>query len=146
MQWQVLGPLHWRIQYPLHKFRDSAVLLHLKEKGHSFGYVNVPVLDWEARWFEREVNLWPRPSMYTEQPSSWLFIIIYLPVLKSLPTVGTSNSTHTIFQVTSHVRVGQCLTVASPKTSSGNDPYLFSHLSSRVLEAGNWRSSRPLCL
>ena len=36
--------------------QDSAVHLHLKEKGHSFDDSNVRILDREDRWFERGVK------------------------------------------------------------------------------------------
>ncbi|KAE8588439.1 hypothetical protein XENTR_v10022544 [Xenopus tropicalis] len=36
--------------------QDSAVSLHLKEKGHSFEDSNVHILDREDRWFERGVK------------------------------------------------------------------------------------------
>lgn len=36
--------------------QDSAVHLHLKEKGHTFQDADVHVLDKEGRWFERRVK------------------------------------------------------------------------------------------
>ena len=33
--------------------QDSAVHLHIKEKGHSYEHENVHVVDTEDRWFER---------------------------------------------------------------------------------------------
>ncbi|XP_012811622.2 uncharacterized protein LOC105946468, partial [Xenopus tropicalis] len=36
--------------------QDSAVFLHLKDKGHSFENSNVQILDKESRWFERGVK------------------------------------------------------------------------------------------
>ena len=35
---------------------ESAVYLHLKEKGHSFEDIDVHILDREDRWFERGVK------------------------------------------------------------------------------------------
>ena len=36
--------------------KDSAVYLHLKDKGHSFDDHNVHILDRENMWFERGVR------------------------------------------------------------------------------------------
>ena len=45
---------HWRSSF---SGQDSAVHLHLKEKGHSFeDFRNVHVLDREDRWYEKGVK------------------------------------------------------------------------------------------
>ncbi|CAI5693976.1 unnamed protein product [Oreochromis niloticus] len=70
--------------------QDSAVHLHLKDKGHSFEDANVHILDREDRWFERGVKEaiyvhCERPSLNRGGGLRHQLSAIYNPVLSSLP-------------------------------------------------------------
>ena len=47
--------------------QDSAVHLHVKEKGHSVDDSNVHILDREERWFDRRVK--EAIYVHSEKPS-----------------------------------------------------------------------------
>ena len=67
---EIKQPLHGRMAQHRRATslgQDSAVHLHLKEKGHSFEDSNVQVLDGEDRWFEREVK--EAIHVHLEKPS-----------------------------------------------------------------------------
>lgn len=71
--------------------QDSAVHLHLNDKGHSFQDENVHILAREDRWFERGVKeaifvTKEKPSLNRGGGLRYQLPHIYKPILKSLPT------------------------------------------------------------
>ncbi|XP_070401553.1 heparan sulfate 2-O-sulfotransferase 1 isoform X2 [Nothobranchius furzeri] len=102
--------------------QDSAVHLHLKDKGHSFEDANVHILDGEDRWFERGVK--EAIYVHCEQPSlnrggglRHQLSAIYNPVLRSLPRCLNAHAYPGPSELrNSHDRVGPGFTMSSPQT------------------------------
>ncbi|KAL3972435.1 transcription elongation factor S-II [Sarotherodon galilaeus] len=102
--------------------QDSAVHLHLKDKGHSFEDANVHILDREDRWFERGVKEaiyvhCERPSLNRGGGLRHQLSAIYNPVLSSLPRRLNAHSHPGPSDLRkSHDRVGPGFTMNSPET------------------------------
>ncbi|KAL3978929.1 G2/M phase-specific E3 ubiquitin-protein ligase [Sarotherodon galilaeus] len=116
--------------------QDSAVHLHLKDKGHSFEDANVHILDREDRWFERGVKEaiyvhCERPSLNRGGCLRHQLSAIYNPVLRSLPRrLNTHSHPGPSDLRKSHDRVGPGFTMSSPETLADWDPHPLSHLGS----------------
>ena len=89
--------------------QDSAVHLHLKEKGHSFDDSNVRILDREDRWFERGVK--EAIYVHLEKPSlnrggglRHHLSATYNAVLGALPRrINPHSHLGTMWVVTTHI-------------------------------------------
>ena len=146
--------IHQETKQPLHKQmaqprrasssgQDSAVHLHLKDKGHSFEDCNVCILAREDRWFEK----WVKEAIFVNQEKTSLNrgggLIHQLSATSSIvlssPDSSTPNHTPTPVTLVTHTIAGS---VDKLQVST-----VFQTLNQRTQKTHNWLGGhQPACL